>query len=130
MFGSGIPLDTPPVMIQDFLNTANETSIGGFQLVIAVGGSVQHWERVNDDIQAKAPVEGVQGKWRLAETAGTGVKHVWALVQGSFKQKMHMITEGTDGQLTYWERDGKWAEVEKLPALSDTWSTSTAVSGG
>ena len=130
MFGSGIPLDTPPVMIQDFLNTANETSIGGFQLVVAVGGSVQHWERVNDDIQAKAPVEGVQGKWVLVETAGTGVKHVWALVQGSFNQKMHMITEGTDGQLAYWERDRKWAEVEKLPALSDTWSASTAVSGG
>jgi hypothetical protein len=131
VFGSGIPLDTPPVMIQDYLNTANETSAGGFQLAVAVNGSVQHWERVNDDIQSTAPVEGDQGKWRLVETTGTGVKHVWALVQGSFAQKMHMVTEGTDGRLLYWEWDGKWAEAEKLPALSDaSWAASDPVSGG
>lgn len=131
VFGSGIPLDTPPVMIQDFLNTASESSIGGFQLAVAVDGSVQHWERANDDIQTKAPVEGAQGKWKLVETAGTGVKHVWALVQGSFNQKMHMVTEGADGRVSYWERDGKWVEVEKLLASSDSaWARSQPVMGG
>ncbi|KAK4235404.1 hypothetical protein C8A03DRAFT_17860 [Achaetomium macrosporum] len=131
VFASGIPLDTPPVMIQDYFNTANETSIGGFQLVVAVNGSVQHWERVNDDIGVRAPEEGVQGKWRLVETAGTGVKHVWALVHGSFSQKMHMVTEGADGRVSYWEWDGKWAVVEELPALSDAaWARSEPVSGG
>ncbi|KAK4039486.1 hypothetical protein C8A01DRAFT_36524 [Parachaetomium inaequale] len=131
VFGSGIPLDTPPVMIQDYLNTANETSVGGFQLAVAVNGSVQHWQRINDDIHLTAPVEGEQGKWRLVETTtGTEVKHVWALVQGSFAQKMHMVTEGADGQLSYWEWDGKWVEAEKLPALDASWATSDAVSGG
>ncbi|KAK4154900.1 hypothetical protein C8A00DRAFT_32255 [Chaetomidium leptoderma] len=130
-FGSGIPLDTPPVMIQDYLHMADETSIGGFQLAIAVDGGVQHWERVNDDLLTKTPEEGGQGKWQLVETAGTGVKHVWALVQGSFKQKMHMVTEGTDGQFSYWEWDGKWAVVEKLPALSNgSWARTQPVSGG
>ncbi|KAH6839508.1 hypothetical protein B0I37DRAFT_408920 [Chaetomium sp. MPI-CAGE-AT-0009] len=131
VFGSGVPLDTPPVMIQDYFNTANESSIGGFQLAVAVDGSVQHWTRTNDDIDREAPVEGEQGKWKLTETAGTGVKHVWALVQGSFNQKMHMITEGGDGRLAYWERDGKWTEVEKLLALSDAgWPRSDPVTGG
>lgn len=130
-FGSDIPLDTPPVMIQDYLNTVNETSIGGFQLVVAVNGTVQHWERANDDINVTAPVEGEQGKWRLVESTGTGVKRVWALVQGSFNQKMHMVTGGTDGLLSYWEWDGKWASVNELPALSDTtWATSAPVTGG
>ncbi|KAK4098869.1 cysteine proteinase [Parathielavia hyrcaniae] len=125
VFGSGIPLDTPPAMIQDYFGTVNETSIGGFQLVIAVNGSVQHWQRINDDVHARDPVEGEQGKWRLVETAGTGVKHVWALVQGSFNQKMHLVTEGMDGLLSYWEWEGEWREVETLPALDDpTWATS------
>lgn len=118
-------------MIQDYLNTADETGIGGFQLAVAVNGSVQHWERVNDDIKGTAPVEGEQGKWHLVETAGTGVKHVWALVQGSFNQKMHMVTEGADGLISYWERDGEWAVVDQLPAVGDsTWATSEPVSGG
>ncbi|KAK4119671.1 cysteine proteinase [Parathielavia appendiculata] len=131
VFGSGIPPDTPPVMIQDYFGTVNETSIGGFQLVIAVNGSVQHWERVNDDIHAKNPAEGEPGKWRLVQTAGTGVKQVWALVQGSFNQRMHMATEGTYGLLSYWEWDGKWNLVETLPAIDDsTWTKSHPVSGG
>ena len=131
VFGADIPLDTPPVMIQDYLNTADETSIGGFQLAVAVNGSVQHWERVNDDIHVTAPVEGAQGKWRLAGTTGSGVNHVWALVQGSFNQKLHMVTEGTDGLISYWERDGEWVVVDELPSLGDsTWTTAEPVSGG
>lgn len=61
-----------------------------------------------------------QGQRRHSRHSPRGgvVKHIW-LVQGSFNQKMHMITEGTDGR--YWERDGTWAEVETLPALSEAW---------
>jgi hypothetical protein len=118
-------------MIQDYLNTANETSIGGFQLAVAVNGTVQHWERVNDDIHVTAPVEGEQGKWRLVGTTGSGVKHVWSLVQGSFDQKIHMVTEGTDESVSYWERDGEWTVVDELPPLSDsTWAKSEPVGGG
>ncbi|KAJ4287032.1 hypothetical protein N0V88_007796 [Collariella sp. IMI 366227] len=131
VFGEEIPLNTPLVMIQDYFNTVDETSVGGFQLLVAVNGNVQHWERINDDIGTKAPVEGNQGKWKLKETVGAGVKHVWALVQGSFRQKMHMITEGTDGSMSYWEWNGNWAVVEKLPALNDRgWANSEPVTGG
>ncbi|KAL2195394.1 protease [Corynascus similis CBS 632.67] len=136
VFGSGIPLDTPPVMIQDYASgTANETSVGGFQLVVAAAdGSVQHWERNNDDLHARAPAEGTQGKWQLVEEttpSDTGVKHVWALLQGSFNGRLHMITENVDGRLSYWERDGKWFEIEKLLAPGDAaWSRSEPVTGG
>lgn len=131
VFGSGVPSDTPPVMIQDFFNTANETSVGGFQLAVAVNGTVQHWERVNDDIHVRLPSADGEGKWRLVESVGAGVRHVWALVQGSFGQKMHMITEGIDGRLSYWEWDGKWDVAKELPALGDaSWARSEGVSGG
>ena len=71
-------ISPPAAMIQDYLDTANEISIGGFhfQLVVAVNDTLQCWERVNDDVDDKAPVEGAQGKWKLVETTGTGVKHV------------------------------------------------------
>ncbi|KAK3334082.1 hypothetical protein B0T19DRAFT_474651 [Cercophora scortea] len=133
VFGSGIPTNTPPVMIQDYFNTANESSIGGFQLVVAVNGSVQHWQRDNNVLHLGSPVvAGAQGRWQIVEeTAAAGVKHVWSLVQGSFSQKMHMITEGFDGKMSYWEWDGKWAKVETLRALGDlTWPRSEMVSGG
>jgi hypothetical protein len=88
-------------MIQDFFNTTNEKSAGGLQLVVAAGGGVQHWRRGPDDTNA----------WELVETTGSGIKHVWALVQGSFGGRMHMVTEGTDGRFSYWEWDGSWREI-------------------
>lgn len=131
VFGSDIPTDTPPVMIQDYFNTPNETSVGGFQLVVAVDGAVQHWARNNDDLHVRAPSADGEGKWRMVESAGAGVKHVWSLVQGSFSQKMHMVTEGIDGRISYWEWDGTWAVAKELPPLSDaSWARSEAVSGG
>ncbi|KAL2259209.1 hypothetical protein VTK26DRAFT_7187 [Humicola hyalothermophila] len=134
VFGSGVAGGTPVVMIQDFFETANERSVGGFQVAVAVNGSVQHWERRNDDLAAGAePVgDGSAGRrWELVETVGTGVKHVWGLVQGSFGQRLHMITEGVDGGFEYWEWDGGWEVVERLPALGDpAWERSEPVSGG
>ncbi|KAK3313617.1 hypothetical protein B0H66DRAFT_584226 [Apodospora peruviana] len=121
VFGSNIfPPDTPPVMIQDFYNTSNESSIGDFQLVVAVNGSVQHWRRSNDDIHLNPPSFGSsrvgEGKWEMFEQTAevSGVRHVWSLVQGSFGQKMHMVTEGPDGSFSYWEWDRKWTRVENL----------------
>lgn len=118
IFGSGVD-NTPPVMIQDYFSTANEYSYGGFQLVVAVNGSVQHWRRDNGDILANPPVEGGQGRWEMVEAVGVGVRHVWSLVQGSFGGKMHMATEGVDGSFSYWEWDGAWKVVEVLPGLDD-----------
>jgi len=72
-------------MIQDLFDTVNETAAGGFQLLVAdKNGTVQHWERRNDDTQLRPPEEGVQGKWGLVEITGAEVKRVWAHVQGSF----------------------------------------------
>lgn len=120
VFGSGVGA-SPPVMIQDFLGTANETSAGGLQLVVAVDGRVQHWKREVGDT----------GGWDMVETAGTGVRHVWGLVQGSFGGRMHMVTEGLDGRFSYWEWDGSWTVVETLLDLDDeTWEVTGEVTGG
>jgi hypothetical protein len=109
-------------MIQDFFDTANETSAGGLQLVVAVDGTVQHWRRDNGE-------EG--GKWLMVEAVGSGVRHVWALMQGSFGGKMHMITEGIDGRFSYWEWNGEWKVIEMLLALDDeAWEVAGEVSGG
>jgi hypothetical protein len=108
-------------MIQDFLNTANETSPGGLQLVVAVDGAVQHWTRGPDE----------SAEWKMAEAVGAGVKHVWGLVQGSFGGMMHMITEGTDGLFSYWELSGRWKLIEVLKALdNEDWDVIGEVSGG
>ncbi|KAL2272003.1 hypothetical protein VTJ83DRAFT_1374 [Remersonia thermophila] len=117
VFGESIPADSPPVMIQDFFDTADETSVGGFQLVVAARGQVQHWVRENSDLGERAPAEGAQGRWRLVETVGGSVAKVWALVQGSFGERMHMITERLDGRYEYWEWDGRWRVMETLPAV-------------
>lgn len=57
VFGSGIG-DTAPVMVQDYWRTQDENTPGGFQLLVAVGGVVQHWQRVNTDIATNPPVAG------------------------------------------------------------------------
>ncbi|KAK4176793.1 putative dipeptidyl-peptidase 1 [Triangularia setosa] len=116
-FGDGIPGDAVPVMIQDNFDTKDETSSGGFQLVVAVNGSVEHWRW--------RPQMGEQ--WRMTQRVtpdlGGEVKQVWSLVQGSLVGKMHMLTESLDGRIDYWEWDEKWALVER-------WIQSVPVSGG
>ncbi|OIW34301.1 cysteine proteinase [Coniochaeta ligniaria NRRL 30616] len=121
IFGSGVG-STPPVMMQDFFDTANETSVGGLQLAIAVDGAVQHWRGGSNE---------KEDTWEMVETVGTGVRHVWALVQGSFGGRMHMVTEGMNGVFSYWEWDGAWKVVETLLSLDDEgWEVAGEVSGG
>jgi hypothetical protein len=122
IFGQSIPANSPPVMIQDFFDTVDENNVGGFQLVVAVSGQVQHWVRDNRNLSQQKPIEGAQGQWRLVESVGNGVLRVWAMVQGSFGQKMHMITEGADGRFSYWEWDGRWERLGTLPTLDEEWS--------
>ncbi|KAK3301732.1 uncharacterized protein B0T15DRAFT_563232 [Chaetomium strumarium] len=126
VFASDIPLDTPPVMIQDFFHTRNETSVGGFQLVVATAdGGVQHWERVNDDdddigTSTEEEEEQEEGKkWRLVETVagGSRVRHVWALVQGSFDRRMQMVTEGVDGDRRHASYEYKSHTLKRDPSL-------------
>ncbi|KAB5522892.1 hypothetical protein GE09DRAFT_1154490 [Coniochaeta sp. 2T2.1] len=121
VFASGVG-DTPPVMIQDFFDTENEATAGGLQLVVAVNGGIEHWRRDNG---------AGSGEWEMVEAVGKGVRHVWGLVQGSFGGKMHMVTEGTDGRVSYWEWDETWRTVDTLMPLDDEgWRTNDEARGG
>jgi hypothetical protein len=119
VFGQGIP-DTPPVMIQDYWRTDNETTPGGFQLCVAANGQVQHWQRVNTDIETNPP-QGSDlspGKWRLEFTFGSNIKHVWSLIHGSFNQALEMVVEDYQGNLWHWEYSGNpgaWAPTALIP---------------
>lgn len=114
---------SPPVMIQDFW-TPTETAFGGFQLLVAVNGTVHHYQRRNEDILSNPPVEGAEGKWERVGSFGTGVKHVWGLVQGAGNMAMEAVVEDYMGDLWNWqytyESDGSfvggaWRRLEKLP---------------
>ncbi|KAK4183969.1 hypothetical protein QBC35DRAFT_392695 [Podospora australis] len=96
-FGSDVPLDTPPVMVQDYLSANDELSVGGFQLAIAVNGTVQHWTR-----------DSKTENWSLRENAGSDVRHVWSLVQTGVENKMHMVVELFEGDFELWEWQGRW----------------------
>lgn len=45
-------------MVQDYWRTTDENTPGGFQLLVAVGGVVQHWQRINTDIATNEPKAG------------------------------------------------------------------------
>ncbi|KAF2474389.1 cysteine proteinase [Lindgomyces ingoldianus] len=107
--------DTPPVMIQDFW-TKDENAFGGFQLLVAHNGHVDHWQRVNDDILKTPPVDGSQGKWQQMATFGSNIRHVWGLVQGSFNHALEAIVEDNNGDLWHWQYTGTWKQVAKLPS--------------
>ncbi|KAM7194431.1 hypothetical protein V8F20_007957 [Naviculisporaceae sp. PSN 640] len=134
--GDTLPPASGPVMIQSFHNTQNETSIGDFHLAIVspTTGKVQHWRRKNNDIHIREPSNVDENdasndkRWELLDEAGGGqdseqVKSVWALVQGSFDGRMHMVTEQVDGRLALWEwepvRAGgkRWNLVQWLPNI-------------
>jgi hypothetical protein len=117
VFGEPFP-DTPPVMIQDFWNTADENAHGGFQLLVtADDGWVEHWQRINDDILENPPVAGEQGRWELVSSFGDGdIAHVWGLVQGSYNFALEAIVEDLVGDLWHWQYTGVWERRKKLPS--------------
>jgi hypothetical protein len=116
VFGSGVG-DTPPVMIQDYWRTTDETTPGGFQLLVAVNGIVQHWQRVNTDINTNPPKAGGSGKWYLVKTFGTNIKNVWGLLQGSFGQSLEAIVEDNNGDMWHWQWTNAWHQVAKVPGV-------------
>ncbi|KAK0729609.1 hypothetical protein B0H67DRAFT_630235 [Lasiosphaeris hirsuta] len=117
IFGDTVGV-TPPVMIQDYW-TADEKAFGGFQLLVAVDGKVQHWERGNDDIITNPPAPGSSGPWAQVRTFGEGeVKHVWGLVQGSFGGALDAIVEDHSGDMWHWRFSGspsEWRLVDSVP---------------
>ncbi len=116
IFGSGVG-DTPPVMIQDYWRTTDERTPGGFQLLVQVGGQVQHWQRVNTDIATNPPKAGGPGNWQKVRTFGNNVKHVWGLLQGSFGQSLEAIVEDNNGDMWHWQWTNTWTLIAKVPGV-------------
>ncbi len=110
VFGTGIPANAHPVMIQDFWRTDSEAAAGGFQLLVAVGGHVEHWQRTNTNTTVSSSIDGAgAGGWTKAGASfGSGLRNVWGLAQGSFQDKMHAAVETTDGRMAWYEYDGSW----------------------
>jgi hypothetical protein len=103
-FGSGIS-STPPVMIQSYWSTADEKAAGPFELCVAVAGQVQHWQWF---------AQG--GSWQHVYTFGSGVRHVWSLVHGSFNQALEMVVENLDGSMVHWHyTNAGWAPTAVIP---------------
>jgi hypothetical protein len=116
IFGSGIG-DTPPVMVQDYWRTQDENTPGGFQLLVAVDGQVQHWQRINTNIVADPPRAGGPGGWAHVLTFGTNIVNVWSLVHGSLNQALEAIVEDRSGNLWHWEyTNAGWNQVAEVPA--------------
>jgi hypothetical protein len=114
-FGSGIGADSPPVMIQDHWatwNTADEGSVGGFQvLVVNEKGYVNHYQRRNDDLAAGGlpsnPNNQPVVNWQAVSVFGDGTqKRVWSLVHGSYNQTLEAVIEDVNGVLWHWQYTG------------------------
>lgn len=116
-FGCDVGI-TPPVMIQSYWNALNENDPGSLQLVVAVDGSIQHWQRNVNDIQAgQTMAEGSQGEWQHVYTFGSNVKHCWSLMHGGFNHQLEMIVEMTSGALVHWHYTYYgWAPTDVVPA--------------
>jgi hypothetical protein len=115
VFGSNIG-STPPVMVQDYWRTEDETTPGGFQLLIAVNGQVQHWQRINTNINTNPPQPGGPGPWGHVLTFGQNIKNVWSLIHGSLSQSLEAIVEDDQGNLWHWEyTNAGWNQVAKVP---------------
>ena len=98
-FGSGV--SSPPCMIEGVYGSANERSVGNFELCVAVGGKVQHWWRNNVG----------DGNWYKSATFGHDVKSVISLIQGSYGFYLEVIVLRTDNKLQHYWRDGAgWKE--------------------
>jgi len=104
-------------MVQDYWRTEDERTPGGFQLLVAVDGQVQHWQRINTDIESNPPQPGGPGGWVNVLTFGNNVKNVWSLVHGSFNMALEAIVEDMSGNLWHWEyTNSGWNQVAEVPA--------------
>lgn len=116
VFGNNIA-DTPPVMVQDFWRTTDEKTPGGFQLCIAKDGQVQHWQRINTDIETNPPQAYNAGNWRLVYSFGKDIKHVWSLMHGAFNHQLELVVEDYQSRLWHWsyQDPGTWVRKALIP---------------
>jgi C1A family cysteine protease len=106
IFGSGIG-DTPVCMIEGQFGASDEATPGNLELVVAVGGAIQHWWR-----------GAVTQEWRQSATFGTDVAHVWGLVESSFGFNLEILVQRTDSLPQHYWRDGLGWHAG--PILDDT----------
>lgn len=109
-FGSGVG-ESPPCMIQANHGTNTENDIGEFHVCVAVNGQVQHWIRDNSALATERPIPGHldpvyykesrKMRWRLANTFGSNVKHVWGMMESAYHFNIEIIVETTDGKLAH-----------------------------
>jgi hypothetical protein len=113
IFGSNLG-STPPCMIQGQYgqSTQNSPPPGNFELCVAgPNGQIQHWWRNNTTLATQPPVSGhvvppTSSMWSHSADFGSGIKHVWALIEGSYGFDLEVIAERTDAQLQHFWRDG------------------------
>ncbi len=94
VFGANV--NSPPIMIEGSFGESDETVQGNYELVVAVGGAVQHWWRANTG----------NGNWSCSATFGQDVSQVVGLLEGSYGFNLEVIVARTDGQLQHYWRDG------------------------
>lgn len=92
----GANVSSPPVMIEGAFGETDETVQGNYELVVAVGGAVQHWWRANTGNQA----------WSHSATFGADVRQVIGLLEGSYGFNLEVVVVRTDGKLQHYWRDG------------------------
>lgn len=103
-------------MVQDYWRTTDENTPGGFQLLVAVNGVVQHWQRINTDIVSNPPKPGGPGRWQHVLTFGNNVRNVWSLVHGSLNQALEAVVEDSTG-LWHWQyTNAGWNRVALIPS--------------
>lgn len=118
IFGQDVGV-SPPVMIQDYWRTQDENTPTGFQLLVAVNGRVEHWERVNTYIGWNPPQLG-GNQWNRIWTFGQGIKHVWGLVQGSYRGQLDAVVEDYSGEMWHWVfqgTPGSWRLLGRVPGV-------------
>jgi len=99
----------PPCMIEGQFNSLTESSLGDFELCVAVGDQFQHW-RWSD------PLDTGARSWNLADTFGSNVEEVVALIESSFTFQLELIVLRTDDRLQHYRRDGAgWHAGDILP---------------
>lgn len=109
-----------PLMIRSYWNALNENDPESLQLVFAVEGSIQRWQRNVNDLQAGGTMsEGSQGEWQHVYTFGSDVKHCWSLMHSGFNHQLEMIVERTSGALVHWHYTYYgWVPTDVVPADS------------
>jgi hypothetical protein len=102
----GVGVRSSPVMIEGPFGQDDEDAVGNFELLVAVGGRVEHWWRE----------KGGSLAWHCGATFGADVQRVCGLVQGSYGFNLETVVVRNDGKLRhFWRYGGVWNTGRVLP---------------